>query len=51
MTKHDFYLHAPVLFEIIQPKTNKLERILTRVVGINKDLSAISVEKHREEGE
>ena len=41
----DFYEFAPVIFDILEPGSEKLSRILTRVVGINKDLPHVSVDK------
>lgn len=40
----DFPENAPVLFDIIQPNSQKLQRVLTRVVCINKELSAVNVQ-------
>ncbi|TPX52882.1 hypothetical protein SeMB42_g01104, partial [Synchytrium endobioticum] len=40
----DFPENAPVMFDIIQPGTQKLQRVLTRVVCINKELAAVNVQ-------
>ncbi|KAI8848054.1 hypothetical protein BC829DRAFT_433513 [Chytridium lagenaria] len=41
----DFPVFAPVLFDIIQPGTTNLQRVLCQVTSINKDISAVSVQK------
>ncbi|KAH9270240.1 hypothetical protein BASA83_007577 [Batrachochytrium salamandrivorans] len=41
----DFLLNSPVLFDIIQPHSPDLQRILTRVVGLDKDISRITVQQ------
>ncbi|TPX30512.1 hypothetical protein SmJEL517_g05942 [Synchytrium microbalum] len=40
----DFPEGAPVIFDIIQPGTQRLQRVLTRIVCINKELSAVNVQ-------
>ncbi|KAJ3137190.1 hypothetical protein HK100_000909 [Physocladia obscura] len=39
----DFTIYSPVLFDIIQPGSSYLQQILCQVVGIDKDISAVSV--------
>ncbi|KAJ3066566.1 hypothetical protein HDU98_010131 [Podochytrium sp. JEL0797] len=41
----DFPLYAPVLFDIIQPGSSTLQQILCQVVGIDRDVSAVSVQQ------
>ncbi|KAJ3082396.1 hypothetical protein HDU99_002819 [Rhizoclosmatium hyalinum] len=41
----DFPLYAPVLFDIIQPGQSSLQQILCQVVGIDRDVSAVSVQR------
>ncbi|KAI9336135.1 hypothetical protein BDR26DRAFT_920198 [Obelidium mucronatum] len=40
----DFPMHSPVLFDIIQPGSSMLQQILCQVVGIDRDVSAVSVQ-------
>ncbi|RKO93893.1 hypothetical protein BDK51DRAFT_20030, partial [Blyttiomyces helicus] len=41
----DFPVNAPVIFDIIQPGSTILQRVQARVNGINKEVSAISVQQ------
>ncbi|KAJ3017466.1 UNVERIFIED_CONTAM: hypothetical protein HDU68_011679 [Siphonaria sp. JEL0065] len=41
----DFPIYAPVLFDIIQPGSSMLQQILCQVVGIDRDVSAVSVQR------
>ncbi|KAJ3397657.1 hypothetical protein HDU92_005399 [Lobulomyces angularis] len=41
----DFPVNSPVVFDILQPGVSKLQRILTTVTGVNKDLASVSVER------
>ncbi|KAI9202395.1 uncharacterized protein BJ171DRAFT_584296 [Polychytrium aggregatum] len=43
-TSSDFLVNGPVIFDIIQPRTQKLQRVFTTVLSINKELSAIHVQ-------
>ncbi|KAK5666267.1 hypothetical protein QVD99_007029 [Batrachochytrium dendrobatidis] len=45
----DFPLNAPVLLDIIQPNHPELQRILARVVGVDKDLSGVTVQQSANE--
>ncbi|KAJ3408961.1 hypothetical protein HDV05_004665, partial [Chytridiales sp. JEL 0842] len=46
----DFPINAPVLFDIIQPGSSNLQRILCQVTSINKDVSAVTVQKNISQG-
>ncbi|KAJ3299223.1 hypothetical protein HK104_009688 [Borealophlyctis nickersoniae] len=46
----DFPVNAPVIFDIIQPGTTRLQRVLMRVTSLNKELSAVSVQKDANDG-
>jgi hypothetical protein len=45
---NDFPLHAPILFDIIQPGIPRLRRVLCEITGRDKDVSAITVQKSKE---
>ncbi|KAJ3053386.1 hypothetical protein HK097_004393 [Rhizophlyctis rosea] len=47
----DFPPNAPVIFDIIQPNTSVLQRVLTRVTSVNKELSAVSVQREAGDSE
>ncbi|KAI9106297.1 hypothetical protein DFS34DRAFT_58191 [Phlyctochytrium arcticum] len=47
----DFPINAPVLFDIIQPGTTNLQRVMTRVTSINKEMAAVSVQREADEDE
>ncbi|KND03878.1 uncharacterized protein SPPG_08927 [Spizellomyces punctatus DAOM BR117] len=47
----DFPINAPVLFDIIQPGTTHLQRVMTRVTSINKEMAAVSVQREANEDE
>ncbi|KAI8922123.1 hypothetical protein DFJ77DRAFT_425090, partial [Powellomyces hirtus] len=40
----DFPINAPVLFDIIQPGATHLQRVMTRVTSINKEMAAVMVD-------
>ncbi|KAJ3042819.1 hypothetical protein HDV00_006640 [Rhizophlyctis rosea] len=50
-TPTDFPPNAPVIFDIIQPGTSVLQRVLTRVTSVNKELSAVSVQREAGDSE
>ncbi|KAJ3018743.1 hypothetical protein HKX48_002657 [Thoreauomyces humboldtii] len=45
----DFPINAPVLFDIIQPGATHLQRVMTRVTSINKEMAAVSVQRDADE--
>ncbi|TPX62603.1 hypothetical protein PhCBS80983_g00408 [Powellomyces hirtus] len=45
----DFPINAPVLFDIIQPGATHLQRVMTRVTSINKEMAAVSVQREADE--
>ncbi|KAI8820517.1 uncharacterized protein EV422DRAFT_73879 [Fimicolochytrium jonesii] len=47
----DFPINAPVLFDIIQPGSTHLQRVMTRVASINKEMAAVSVQRGSDEDE
>ncbi|KAJ3175403.1 hypothetical protein HDU87_006223 [Geranomyces variabilis] len=47
----DFPINAPVLFDIIQPGATHLQRVMTRVTSINKEMAAVSVQREADEGD
>jgi hypothetical protein len=42
----DFLLNAPVVLDILQPNVGRLQRVLTRIVGIDKNTSHVAVENN-----
>ncbi|KAJ3353647.1 hypothetical protein HDU83_006556 [Entophlyctis luteolus] len=42
----DFMMFSPVLFLIVQPGSSSFQQILCQVVGVDKDVSAVSVQHH-----
>ncbi|KAI9003546.1 hypothetical protein BC832DRAFT_540384 [Gaertneriomyces semiglobifer] len=47
----DFPINAPVIFDIIQPGSTRLQRVMTRVTSINREMAAVSVQREADEEE